>query len=58
MAWVTKFISGDGKLLWRGYATRLDGDKIEVVPDSVLSSRSTTLQPARLIGFGLGEVTE
>jgi hypothetical protein len=41
VAWVTKFISGDGKLLWRGYATRLDGDKIEVVPDSVLSSKSS-----------------
>jgi restriction system protein len=42
VAWLTKFSYGrDGKLLWRGYATRLDGDKVEVVPDSLLSSKDT-----------------
>jgi restriction system protein len=40
-AWVTKLRYGDGKLLWSGYATRLEGDKLEVVPDSFLLSKST-----------------
>jgi hypothetical protein len=41
VAWVDKFRYGDGKLLWRGYATRLDGDKVEAVPDVFLQSKST-----------------
>ena len=41
VAWIHKpRYSGVGKLLWRGYATRLEGDNIEIVPDFVLSSKS------------------
>jgi hypothetical protein len=36
VAWVT---CGTVKLLWRGYATRVDGAKVEVVPDYILSSK-------------------
>jgi hypothetical protein len=42
VAWVRTFrYGGDGKLLWRGYATRLDGDKVEAVSASFLSSKDT-----------------
>jgi restriction system protein len=38
VAWLSLY---SGKFLWRGYATRLDGDKVEAVPDYVLKSKST-----------------
>jgi len=43
---------------WRGYATRLDGDRVEVVPDSSLSSKNTVRSyaeastPDKLWGWG------
>lgn len=49
---------GLGKWLWRGYATRLEGDKIEAVPDHALKSKNTTRSyaesstPDRLWAYG------
>ncbi len=54
--WVT--CSNTVKLLWRGHATRVDGTKVEVVPDYILSSKSDVRSyanhstPERLAAWG------
>jgi hypothetical protein len=44
VAWVSANLLS---LLYRGYATRIDGDKVEVVPDFVLSSKSSVRSYAK-----------
>src|SRR5436853_3944021 len=52
VAWVITFPYGGGETVWLGYATRVDGANVEVVPDYILESKHRLRSNAEVSSAG------